>query len=182
MLKAALRRKELKRKKAERDKERGKIRCMVEEMNTATRGEVLWDRKNEIRELLEGYEFKWRNAKTLYDLQGKEKEKRTVASVRRELKEYVGENPDAALDPDDLAVLDKRTLDTMTLDELTERYGLEQENPTPKDDFKMVIAFPLKWEGGRNFDIVDGKPILKPYAREDKGGPTAQRSASPFRR
>lgn len=61
------------------------------------------------------------------------------------------------------------------LAELSERYGIEQEKPTPtpKDDFKMAIAFSLKWEGGKNFDNVDGKPVLKPYAKHDKGGPTA---------
>ena len=37
----------------------------------------------------------------------------------------------------------------------------------------MAIAFSLKWEGGRNFDDVGGVPVLKPYARHDKGGPTA---------
>ncbi|MDR2522151.1 MAG: hypothetical protein LBC93_00385 [Synergistaceae bacterium] len=47
--------------------------------------------------------------------------KRTVASVRQELREYLAENPDAAagINPEDLAALDKRTLDTMSLDELT---------------------------------------------------------------
>lgn len=61
------------------------------------------------------------------------------------------------------------------LAELSERYGLEREKPTPapKDDFKMAIAFSLKWEGGRNFDDVNGVPVLKPYAKHDKGGPTA---------
>lgn len=61
------------------------------------------------------------------------------------------------------------------LAELSERYGLEREKPapTPKDDFKMAIAFSMKWEGGRNFDVVDGKPVLKSYAKHDKGGPTA---------
>ena len=54
--------------------------------------------------------------------------------------------------------LDKR------LAELSERYELEREKPapTPKDDFKMAIAFSLKWEGGRNFDDMGGVPVLKP--------------------
>lgn len=58
---------------------------------------------------------------------------------------------------------------------LAEQYGLEQEKPrpTPKDDFKMAVTFSLKWEGGKNFDDVNGVPVLKPYARNDKGGPTA---------
>jgi hypothetical protein len=51
--------------------------------------------------------------------------KRTVASVRQELREYLAENPDAAagINPEDLAALDKRTLDTMSLDELTALHG-----------------------------------------------------------
>lgn len=58
---------------------------------------------------------------------------------------------------------------------LAEQYGLEQEKPapTPKDDFKLSIAFSLKWEGGKNFDDVNGVPVLKAYAKNDKGGPTA---------
>lgn len=61
------------------------------------------------------------------------------------------------------------------LAELAERYGIEQEKPrpTPKDDFKMAVTFSLKWEGGKNFDDVNGVPVLKPYTRNDKGGPTA---------
>jgi len=48
MLAAALKKKELLRRKAERDAERGRIKRMVEELNTATRGEVIWNRKQEI--------------------------------------------------------------------------------------------------------------------------------------
>ncbi|MDR2174397.1 MAG: hypothetical protein LBO82_00490 [Synergistaceae bacterium] len=68
MLQAALRKKELKRKQAERKAERDEIKRKVADMNTATRGEVLWGRKMEILELLEGYEFKRRNTRSLYDL------------------------------------------------------------------------------------------------------------------
>ncbi len=71
--------------------------------------------------------------------------------------------------------LKQKSLDAR-LAELSERYGLTQEkpHPTPKDDFKMAIAFSLKWEGGRNFDIVDGAPVLKPYERH--GGPDGVRA------
>ena len=72
------------------------------------------------------------------------------------------------------AAEEQKSLDER-LAELAERYGLEQEKPrpTPKDDFKMAVTFSLKWEGGKNFDDVNGVPVLKPYARNDKGGPTA---------
>ena len=40
-------------------------------------------------------------------------------------------------------------------------------------DFERAIAFSLKWEGGRNFNIVNGKPIIKNSAKNDLGGATA---------
>ena len=77
------------------------------------------------------------------------------------------------------------------LAELAKQYGITPETPdlsetetpspvtlpekknAPKDDFKMAISFSLKWEGGKNFDVVNGKPVLKSWAKDDKGGPTA---------
>lgn len=40
-------------------------------------------------------------------------------------------------------------------------------------DWDKSIAFTLKWEGKTNFDVIDGKPVLKKSAKADKGGPTA---------
>ena len=69
------------------------------------------------------------------------------------------------------------------LAELAKQYGIQNEEASPqpapekkvvpKDDFKMAIAFSLKWEGGRNFTVVFGKPVLAAWAKQDKGGPTA---------
>ncbi len=41
------------------------------------------------------------------------------------------------------------------------------------DNFERSIAFSLKWEGGRNFNIVNGKPVVKGAAMNDSGGATA---------
>ena len=44
---------------------------------------------------------------------------------------------------------------------------------TDQEKFDRAIAFSLKEEGGRNFNIVNGKPVIKGYAKADSGGPTA---------
>lgn len=41
------------------------------------------------------------------------------------------------------------------------------------DDFQRAINFILHWEGGRNFTVKDGQPILNPAAKNDPGGATA---------
>ena len=41
------------------------------------------------------------------------------------------------------------------------------------ENFERSIEFSLKWEGGRNFNIVNGKPIVKGAAKNDTGGATA---------
>ena len=42
-----------------------------------------------------------------------------------------------------------------------------------QEKFNKAIAFSLKWEGGRNFNIVNGKPVIKGNAKADLGGATA---------
>ena len=49
----------------------------------------------------------------------------------------------------------------------------QQQQPKKQDDFERAIAFSLKWEGGRNFDIVNGKPVIKGKNVNDRGGLTA---------
>ncbi|MBQ6971340.1 MAG: hypothetical protein IJP86_03180 [Synergistaceae bacterium] len=44
---------------------------------------------------------------------------------------------------------------------------------TNEEKFERSIAFVLKWEGGRNFSVVNGKAIVKGSARADMGGATA---------
>ena len=44
---------------------------------------------------------------------------------------------------------------------------------TNEEKFERSIAFSLKWEGGRNFIVVDGKPVIKGAAKADAGGATA---------
>ena len=39
--------------------------------------------------------------------------------------------------------------------------------------FERSIAFSLKWEGGQNFTIVNGRPVVKGAAKNDTGGATA---------
>ena len=39
--------------------------------------------------------------------------------------------------------------------------------------FRQAIDFSLKWEGGRNFSIINGKPVVKGAAKNDMGGATA---------
>lgn len=74
---------------------------------------------------------------------------------------------------------------------LFEQYGITADEPEvpaptepkpkevdrPKSDaqknWEKSIAFVGLAEGGRNFDDVGGKPVLKPNAKNDKGGPTA---------
>ena len=41
------------------------------------------------------------------------------------------------------------------------------------EKFNKAIEFSLKWEGGRNFNIVNGKPVIKGNAKADAGGATA---------
>ena len=73
------------------------------------------------------------------------------------------------------------------LNELYKKYGITADEPEQKpeqvkkaapqpqkqDDFERAIAFSLKWEGGRNFDIVGGKPVIKGKNVNDRGGLTA---------
>ena len=42
-----------------------------------------------------------------------------------------------------------------------------------QEKFRRSIDFSLRWEGGRNFTIVNGKPIVKGAAKNDAGGATA---------
>ena len=42
-----------------------------------------------------------------------------------------------------------------------------------QEKFDRAIAFSLKWEGGRNFTIVSGRPVIKGSAKADLGGATA---------
>lgn len=44
---------------------------------------------------------------------------------------------------------------------------------TEQEKFDRSIAFSLQWEGGRNFSIVNGKPVIKGAAKADAGGATA---------
>ncbi|MBQ7170439.1 MAG: hypothetical protein IJR63_11120 [Synergistaceae bacterium] len=44
---------------------------------------------------------------------------------------------------------------------------------TEEEKFERSIAFSLKWEGGRNFSVVNGKPVIKGAAKADMGGATA---------
>ena len=41
------------------------------------------------------------------------------------------------------------------------------------EKFERSITFSLKWEGGRNFNIVNGNPVIKGNAKADLGGATA---------
>ena len=79
------------------------------------------------------------------------------------------------------------------LDNLFQQYGIEKAAETeikptvatPETDAELErqysadekwersIAFSLKWEGGRNFDVVNGKPVVKGAAKADTGGATA---------
>ena len=42
-----------------------------------------------------------------------------------------------------------------------------------QEKFDRSMDFSLKWEGGRNFAIVNGKPVIKGAAKADLGGATA---------
>ena len=44
---------------------------------------------------------------------------------------------------------------------------------TDEEKFERSIAFSLKWEGGQNFTVVNGKPVIKGAAKADAGGATA---------
>ena len=81
------------------------------------------------------------------------------------------------------------------LDALYKQYGIEkpaepepvkepEANPEPvqkaaqtpapvNDNWERSIAFSLKYEGGQNFTVVNGKPVVKGAAKADKGGATA---------
>ena len=41
------------------------------------------------------------------------------------------------------------------------------------EKFERSIDFSLRWEGGRNFTIVNGRPVVKGAAKNDTGGATA---------
>lgn len=42
-----------------------------------------------------------------------------------------------------------------------------------QEKFSHSIEFSLKWEGGRNFTVINGKPVIKGSAKNDAGGATA---------
>ena len=42
-----------------------------------------------------------------------------------------------------------------------------------QEKFRQAIDFSLKWEGGRNFSIINGRPVVKGVAKNDMGGATA---------
>lgn len=42
-----------------------------------------------------------------------------------------------------------------------------------QEKFMRSIDFSLKWEGGRNFTVINGKPVVKGAAKNDAGGATA---------
>ena len=42
-----------------------------------------------------------------------------------------------------------------------------------QEKFMRSIDFSLKWEGGRNFTVINGKPVVKGAAKNDEGGATA---------
>lgn len=44
---------------------------------------------------------------------------------------------------------------------------------TEDEKFARAIDFTLQWEGGRNFSVVNGKPVIKGVAKADAGGATA---------
>lgn len=44
---------------------------------------------------------------------------------------------------------------------------------TDDEKFERSIEFVLRWEGGRNFSISHGRPVIKGAARADLGGATA---------
>lgn len=78
------------------------------------------------------------------------------------------------------------------LDALYEKYGVEKAaepesepiaetkpetvvaaKPAVDENWERSIAFSLKYEGGQNFTVVNGKPVIKGSAKADKGGATA---------
>lgn len=44
---------------------------------------------------------------------------------------------------------------------------------TDQEKFLKSIEFSLKWEGGKNFSVVNGRPVVKGAAKNDAGGATA---------
>lgn len=42
-----------------------------------------------------------------------------------------------------------------------------------REKFLRSVEFSLKWEGGRNFTVINGKPVIKGSAKNDAGGATA---------
>ena len=42
-----------------------------------------------------------------------------------------------------------------------------------EEKFSRSIDFSLKWEGGRNFTVINGRPVVKGAAKNDTGGATA---------
>ena len=62
------------------------------------------------------------------------------------------------------------------LNALYKQYGIKADEPKPiatGDDFERAIVFSLKWEGGRNFEVIGGIPVIKGKSVNDRGGLTA---------
>lgn len=60
------------------------------------------------------------------------------------------------------------------LDTLRQQYVVQPvKEVTNEAKWERSIAFSLKWEGGRNFTIADGQPVVKGAAKNDAGGATA---------
>lgn len=73
------------------------------------------------------------------------------------------------------AELDSKQIETLA-NELEDDGITEFCEDEPKHDdsnFERSIEFSLKWEGGRNFEIVNGKPVIKGAVKNDLGGATA---------
>ena len=47
------------------------------------------------------------------------------------------------------------------------------DSSSADENWQRSIDFSLQWEGGRNFNIVNGKPVIKGSAKADAGGATA---------
>jgi len=98
--------------------QRERVRGAIDDINTATRGEVSWEFKKKIGELISPFEFKSGDDQQISAVRGEER--RTVSDLRQELLDYIAVNPDATsmMYKDDVARLNLTTLDHMTEDDI----------------------------------------------------------------
>lgn len=114
---------EVKRRQQARAAERAEVRSMVKDLDSATRGGISWEFREQIANLLEKFDTKRRGTtKAVRELAKADgiSPRQYQAQIDAELRRFLADNPEAADDftPDDLARISRQSVYEMSLDDL----------------------------------------------------------------